>query len=259
VDIKTIIKNNVKNHRLRVAFPTGIKAEYAAAAGHFAVDHRPGTPVRGKDGRYWPEMQTLPMQSFVDVNDSVRGIALLNNSLTEYELREDERNTLYLTLFRAMGNMIVTWWEAVGVFSGKDGSQLLRTMEFEYSIYPHEGDWKQADVYGEAEKLNVPVAMYQISGSTAGTLPEKLGFLSVEPENLILSAFKKAEDRNSYILRLFNPTAEALSGKIKLAANIKEAFITNLDEERITGLQLKAGELFIEAESNKIITVEVVI
>ncbi len=259
VDIKTIIKNNVKNHRLRVAFPTGIKAEYAAAAGHFAVDHRPGAPVRGKDGRYWPEMQTLPMQSFVDVNDSVRGIALLNNSLTEYELREDEKNTLYLTLFRAMGNMIVTWWEAVGVFPGKDGSQLLRTMEFEYSIYPHEGDWKQADVYGEAEKLNVPVAMYQISGSTAGTLPEKLGFLSVEPENLILSAFKKAEDRNSYILRLFNPTAEALSGKIKLAANIKEAFITNLDEERITGLQLKAGELFIEAESNKIITVEVVI
>ncbi len=259
VDIKTSLKNNIRNHRLRLAFPTGIKAEYAAAAGHFTVDERPGIPVKDKDGMYWPEMQTLPMQNFVDISDGQKGMAFLNSCLTEYELKDDENNTLYLTLFRAMGNMIVTWWEAVGVFPGKDGSQLLRDMDFEYSIYPHEGDWKQANVYKEAESLNVPVSMYQVAGSTKGYLPESFGFLSVEPENLVLSAFKKAEDTNSYILRLFNPTDEKLQGKIKLAAEIKEAYYTNLNEERTGSVPVKDNNLVVDGGSNKIITIEVVI
>lgn len=259
VDIKTTVKNNIRNHRLRIAFPTGIKAEYAAAAGHFTVDERPAAPVKGKDGMYWPEMQTLPMQNFVDISDGEKGLALLNNCLTEYEMRNDENSTLYLTLFRAMGNMIVTWWEAVGVFPGKDGSQLLREMEFEYAIYPHEGDWKQAKVYGQAEGLNVPVAVYQVTGSTKGTLPPSIGFLSVEPENLILSAFKKAEDRDSYIIRLFNPTHETLKGRVKIPAEIKEAYVTNLNEERISKMEVESSSFMVEAGSNKIITVEFVI
>ena len=69
VDIKTSLRNNVRNHRLRVAFPTGIRAKFADAAGHFTVDSRPRTPQREPDGTFWPEMQTLPMQHFVDVSD----------------------------------------------------------------------------------------------------------------------------------------------------------------------------------------------
>ena len=121
VDIRTNVNNNAQNHRLRVAFPTGIKAEYAYASGHFTVDKRPAVPQKDAEGKYWPEMQTLPMQHFVDVNDGNKGLAVLNNCLTEYELRDDENKTVYLTLFRAVGNMIVTWWEAVGVFPGEDG------------------------------------------------------------------------------------------------------------------------------------------
>lgn len=257
VDIKTTLKNNIRNHRLRIAFPTGIKAEYASASGHFTVDSRPGIPQKGNDGKYWPEMQTLPMQHFVDVSDGNEGLALLNNCLTEYELKDDGNSTLYLTLFRAMGNMIVTWWEAVGSFPGKDGSQLLREMEFEYSIYPHEGDWEEGNVYKEAEALNVPVSAYQVNGITKGGLPQEYSFFSIEPENLVLSAFKKSEDRDSYIMRLFNPTGKKIRGGIKFAVELKEAYLTNLNEERARKLQVeKNNRIGIEAGSNKIITIE---
>ena len=190
VDIKTTVHNNAKNHRLRVALPTGIKASNACASGHFTVDQRPVKPVKDKDGKYWPEMQTLPMQHFVDVSDGQKGIALLNNCLTEYEVRDDENATAYLTLFRSMGNMIVTWWEAVGVFPKQNGSQLQRTMEFEYSIYPHDGTWDKGLVYREAEQLNAPVTTYQVTPHSSGTLPQEHSFLTVEPENLMMSAFK---------------------------------------------------------------------
>lgn len=258
VDIKTSMNNNIQNHRLRVAFPTGIQAEVASASGHFTVDNRPRVPGKGADGQYWPEMQTLPMQHFVDVSDGSKGLALLNNGLTEYELKDDEQSTLYLTLFRAMGNMIVTWWEAVGVFPDQTGSQLQRKMEFEYSIYPHEGNWEQGNVYAEAEKLNVPAAPYQVSGQTTGSLPEVYSFFSIQPDNLILSAFKKTEDRDSYIIRLYNPTSEDISGTIEFAAEISNAYDTNLNEVRQQPVPVERGrKIKVAAASQKIITIEV--
>ena len=215
--------------------------------------------MKDKDGKYWPEMQTLPMQHFVDVSDGMQGIALVNNCLTEYELKDDEKSTLYLTLFRAMGNMIVTWWEAVGIFPGRDGSQLLREMEFEYSIYPHEGNWSQGNVYTEAENLNVPVAPYQVTGQTSGTLPAKHSFFEIKPEQLVLSAFKKAEDGSSLIMRLFNPTDNEIHGDIQFTVGIREAYLTNLNEERLQSLKIEGNNhIEIDAGVNKIVTIEFV-
>ena len=258
VDIKTTLHNNARHHRLRVAFPTGIRADFANASGHFAVDSRPRTPRKDKDGKYWPEMQTLPMQHFVDVSDGKRGIALLNNCLSEYELRDDEHATLYITLFRAMGNMIVTWWEAVGMFADQTGSQVLRDMEFDYSIYPHAGDWAQGEVYAEAERLNRPPAAYQVTPHTLGALPPKHSFWSVEPSNLIVSAFKKAEDRDSCIVRVFNPTAKTLTGTIRFAAPVKKAWLTDMNETRKKAIPMaKPGVVEISAGPNKIVTVDI--
>jgi mannosylglycerate hydrolase len=259
VEIRTKINNNAENHRLRVAFPTGIKAEYACASGHFTVDKRPAVPQKGIDGMYWPEMETLPMQHFVDISNDYCGIALLNNCLTEYELKDDKNSTLYLTLFRAMGNMIVTWWEAVGIFPKQKGSQLQGEMEFEYSIYPHDGNWEKGNVYSEAEKLNKPLAPYQITQHSMGHLPEKHSFFEVKPENLILSAFKRAEDRNTFIMRLYNPTGNILEGQIRFEVPIKQAYLVNLNEEQLE--EIKVDEMHninIQVSTNKIITLEVI-
>ena len=122
------------------------------------------------------------------------------------------------------------------------GGQCLRTMEFEYSLYPHEGDWASAGLYPEAEKINVPPTSYITSAHDDGLLPDCHSLFSIEPENLILSAFKRAEDRESYILRIYNPTEEVINGEITLNVPFKKAFLTNLDEER-------QEELTVENES----------
>ncbi|MDU2670807.1 MAG: glycoside hydrolase family 38 C-terminal domain-containing protein [Clostridium sp.] len=258
VDINTKMTNNICNHRLRVAFPTGIKADNVCAAGHFTVDKRPATPKKESNGTYWPEMQTLPMQTFVDVSDSEKGIALLNNCLTEYEMCDDEKHTLYLTLFRAMGNMIVTWSEAVGEFDDQIGSQLQRNMEFNYSIYPHMKDWQESNVYVEAQNFNVPLGAYQVCGSNRGENPESLSFMSISNDKLICSSFKKAEDRNSYVIRVYNPTDYEQEGIISLIRNINGAWLCNLNEERQEPIScIDDKSLSVKAGSNKIITIEI--
>ncbi len=258
VDIRTEIDNTIRNHRLRVAFPTGIKAENASASGHFTVDERPRVPVKDANGEYWPEMQTLPTQHFVDLSNDGQGLAVLHTGMTEYEACGDENATLRMTLFRAMGNMIVTWWEAVGVFPDQDGSQLQRKMTFDYALYPHAGDWAAGEVYAEAEALNVPPAPFQVTASgRSGTLPPETSFYAVEPSNLVVSTFKQAQDRESCILRLFNPTAETIQGTVRLKASLKSAYLTDLNETRISELELlDDASAAIEAAPGKIVTVE---
>lgn len=258
LDISTSLKNNVNNHRLRVAFPTGIKAEFADASDHFAVTSRSSEPIRDKNGEFWPEMQTLPMQKFIDISDGKKGIALINNCLTEYEFKPDENNTLYLTLFRAMGNMIVTWWEAVGEFADQHGSQMNRDMVFEYSIYPHKGNWDEGKVYVEAETFNVPLAPYHVTGRHSGELAGKHSFMECDNKNLVLSAMKKSEDNENIILRFYNPTQEIQHGMISVHTNIKEAYLCNLNEEREKTLLVHDKYIEIDVKSNQITTIEVV-
>lgn len=231
--VHTVVKNCAKNHRLRVAFPTGIQTKTVDTAGHFCVDKRSAHPVKDADGMYYPEMQTLPMQMFADVSDGRRGLGIVNRCFTEYEMKDDQ--TLYLTLFRAMGNMIVTWWEAVGEFPGKDGSQLQRTMEFDYAVYPHRGNWEQAQVYEQAHRLNNSASVYQIMGDGNGNLPLEQSFLELSEKNIQISAMKKCEDRDNLILRLYNPTASTVCTKVRLTipgVTIRKVYECSLNEER---------------------------
>lgn len=259
--VRTVVDNNVENHRLRVAFPTGINAETVDTAGHFVVDQRPAHPVKDADGMFHPEMRTLPMQMFADVSDDKKGLGVVNNCFTEYEMKDDQ--TLYFTLFRAMGNMIVTWWEAVGEFPGKMGSQLLRKMEYEYAIYPHKGNWEEAEVYAEARRLNAPVMTYQVSGGKKGTMPLEQGFLKVGDKNLVISAFKKAEDRDSLILRVYNPTSKAITTDVNLTVPgiiVEKLIVCNMNEEPTEQIvEVAENQASVTVGVNEITTFEIIV
>lgn len=260
LDVKTKVCNTAQNHRLRVVLPTGIKTEQACASGHFTVDKRPVTQVCATDKEYYPEMQTLPMQHFVDVSDGTVGLAVVHNSLLEYEFTNDEQSHLYLTLFRSVSSMIVTGWRCVPFFPQQQGNYLLRDLEYEYAIYPHQGDFGEGKVYEQAERLNVPLSPVQTCAHTLGHLPQKMSFMSIEPENLILSAFKKSEDRHSYVLRVFNPLDKTIHGKINLSTSFNEVYLLNLNEERKIKLNTDdKNTISICIEHHKIISIEVVV
>ena len=257
LDIVTTVDNTAENHRLRVAFPTGLAADFSCAGGHFTVDKRPAVSTRDSEGRYFNEMQTLPMNRFVDISDGQNGLALFSNSITEFELGTDPCHTLYLTLFRAMGNMIVTGWECVGRFPKQKGSQLPGTMSFAYSLYPHTGDWSNG-VCPESRHYALPLCAYQTMGAEAGTLPPSQGFCSISNPALVVSCLKRAEDRPTSILRVYNPAPEEKQAEISFAFPIKAVWETNLNEKREKQLALKEPNRFsISCPSNKIQTFEI--
>lgn len=256
LDIKVEIDNNIKDHRLRVLYPTELKADYSYAAGHFGVDKRP--VMSKKSGKeYWQDMQTLPQQNFVDVTNGEAGLAFINNSLTEYELSDDGKATLALTLLRCVKNRICTERRAINDFPEQEGGQCQGRQTATYSLYPHKGDWNEGGVYKEAQNFCAGVPVMQTAAHKRGNIKPGSSLYGISNENLVLSAFKKCEDKDALILRFFNPTEQKQESVIVFANNIKSAYVVNLNEERQREITPDNNKLVISADKCKIVTLEI--
>ena len=89
-----------------------------------------------------------------------------------------------------------------------------------------------------------------------GTLPAARDYVRFDNEHIRMTALKKAEDRDTAILRLFNTTAEAVTLTAKVASTFQAAKLTNLNEAVEADLPLTDGELVLEIPPKKILTVE---
>lgn len=253
--VRTIIKNTIEDHRLRLLFPTKINTDFASSAGHFTVDKRTIKSGQSPEGYFYPGMQTLPMQEFVSVYDRSRGIAILTNSIGEYELMSDPDRTLAFTLFRSVENKICSEFRASGHFPEQKGGQCLREMIFEYAIMPHQGYWHENEVCREAASLNASPVYYQFSPHKGRGLPAySKSFYSVEPANIVLSALKIAEKDNSIIIRLFNPTDKSILATIKLAYPIDKVCRTNMLEEYKEAIDFSGNSFEFVFKKGKICT-----
>ena len=84
-----------------------------------------------------------------------------------------------------------------------------------------------------------------------------MGFVSIEPANLVMSAMKRAEDRGSLIIRVFNPTDKKIDGRISFWKEVRSAKLTNLNEEPYEDIEPKGNEIHLKVEKKRIVTLEV--
>ena len=73
---------------------------------------------------------------------------------------------------------------------------------FTYSLFPHQGDFREGRVIQAAYDLNRPLVGLGI-GSQSGTLPDTWSLASVDQENVVLEVVKKAEDNDDMIIRVY--------------------------------------------------------
>ena len=258
VEVRTRFSNNAERHRLRVMFPTQIAdAEYCYAETPFDVVERPIEP--GPESP-WHGIgrRTYPMQRFVDVNDGKNGLSIINDGIREYEVTQDPERTIAVTLLRAYEVSVCTSAAGWEIHPEMKLSQCPGDHEFRYLIYPHAGGWAEANVQGEADRLNVPVELAQ-TGAHAGDLPQRQSLLEIAPANLSLSALKQSEDGAAVVLRLHNATEEAIQGKITLFRKIKSAELLTLEEKPLKEVKPSGSSLDIEVGSRKIVTVKLML
>ena len=250
VDVVTEIENRVKDHRLRVLFPSDIDTDVAHAEGQFDVITRPIRPPKEWEGA----STFFPQRSWVDVNDGERGLTIINKGLPEYEVYDDEARTIALTLLRCVGRLSGGGDTPTAIQT--PGAQCIGKYRFEYAILPHKGTWLEARVWQQAHQHNVPMLAIQ-TGEHDGELPLEYSFVEISPPELIITAVKKAEDRDGLIVRFFNITDENIHEARVKVQKATSARTVNLNEEPHNDLIMEAdGSVVLDVPAKKIVTIE---
>ena len=194
--IRTEFNNNVRDHRLRMLFPTDLAAGTHLADSVFDVVERPDIP-----GKNWINPSICRrMQYFAAAEDGNGGLAVINRGLYEYEIIP-ERKQIAVTLVRSVGEM-GDW----GVFPTPD-AQCPGPVKAELAVYPYSDSSFRKNGCREAVQFQTDMPVFQIMNE-GGTLPERGSFLAGSGKGLAFTALKPSEDENALILRACNVTEE---------------------------------------------------
>ena len=255
LEVTTRLNNLARDHRIQVLFPTNINSDTVDACGQFDVLTRPVGSLN-EDGLIQPELASKPQLHFVDISNGSKGLAVLNTGLSEYEVNDTPSRTLSLTLLRCVRSLICTEFR-VGTERPQDrGSQCLGEHTFRYAIYPHAGNWDQAEVWQEAEMFAVGPRVAEFgTGGGEGILELEQSFLKVS-KNIRVSAVKQSDDGKALIVRLFNPAIENRQATITCFCQIKSAETVNLLEEKQIELSVAGQNIEVDVPAKKIVTVK---
>jgi len=122
---------------------------------------------------------------------------------------------------------------------------------FKYALYPHKGTWREAKSYKTALEFNNPLICIKASRHE-GSLPKEQSFLSVEPDNLIVTTVKKSDE--NILIRFYEAEGREAKGKLRFFKPIKSAWETNLLGEKGERADMKSGEVYLQAQPFEIVT-----
>jgi mannosylglycerate hydrolase len=251
IDIRTEVENRVRDHRLRVRFPTGVGAVESLAQSAFTLERR---SVQLPDGEDWIEAPspTMPTSGVVMVEGS--GLAVVGKGLHEYEVTAE--GDIYLTLLRAVGwlsrNDLQTRKGHAGPPYETPEAQCLGRHVFEYAILPYGGRGEESRAVLEAQRFFLPPLGMELQGAH---IKEGQGsFLQVEPPEMIVSALKVTEKGEALVLRLYNLLPEPVEGKLRLGFEVRRACEAGLNEEDLQALEIHDSELAFHARGGEIKT-----
>lgn len=228
------LDNAARDHRLRLRIATGTTATTVWADGHFDVLERPLRPTSGSDWFQIPPPSNH-QRRFVAVSDGSRGLAILNRGLPEYEAFPGSGDTeLAVTLVRSVG-----WLSRSDLGSRPQGAgpalptpeaQCLGKHTFHLAFYPFGGPWWQSRLQATAQAFTTPPMT-----SPGHTLNPPAGLLELTGP-FDLSAVKRAEERDSLIVRIANPSPVGATGNLRFARPVSGCYRTRLDETRVESL-----------------------
>lgn len=73
---------------------------------------------------------------------------------------------------------------------------------FRYVIAPHMGGWREAGIVRKAQELNLPCPSVTETYHQ-GAMPQRMGSITIDAPNVLLSSFKRAHSGDGYVIRFY--------------------------------------------------------
>ncbi len=226
IRIRTTVHNTVKDHRLRVLFPSHVNAEMSFAETPYALVERPiAIPEESLE---WHErvVPEKPFTTFCGLQDGHGGLAIIAPfGLHEYEVLDTESRTLAVTLLRSFYKTVQT--------AGEPEAELQQDLDFEYLIYPFNGPFDPVHAAWLAAEAQTGVQTH-----FTVELPDDTSYVSMEKGDAVVTAMKPADDGDGGIIRLWNPTNDDVQDLFRFVKPLKYLAVCNLNEEIIEEVKL---------------------
>ncbi len=217
VDLEVAVENRAEDHRLRLLFPSGSPASAFQAATTFGAESRAPGPLPSEDWIH-PAPATFPAQGWVHAG----GLTVVAPGLNEAEV--DAEGAIALTLLRCVGDLsrhdLRSRPGPAGPGNATPLAQCPGPLRARLSLFAGE----DAAAARAAELGLRAVAAGDAPLLEAGTASLELS------APLVLSAWKPAEDGDGTILRVLNPSGEAVAGRLLLPPGTSEVSAVRLDE-----------------------------
>ncbi|CAM7272722.1 mannosylglycerate hydrolase [Enterobacter intestinihominis] len=249
IDVEARLGNHADDHRVRVLIPTPFTADTVLADTQFGSLTR---PVQDEAMANWQEEgwkeAPLPVWNLLNyavLQERRNGMALFTEGLREFEVTGERQKTFALTLLRGVGvlgkeDLLLRPGRPSGIKMPVPDSQMRGQLTCRFSLFSFNGTPVSAGVAQQAKSWLTPVHCYNKIpwdamklNRASFTTPCSYSLLTLAPNGCVLSALKKAEDRDEMILRLYNP-AETCSGDVALSVNreVQACCETDMNEVR---------------------------
>jgi alpha-mannosidase len=246
VDIENDIDWHEKHILLKAAFPLAVTSKFATYEIPYGAIERLTTRNNS-----WEKAQfEVPAMRWADLSGAgpdgkVHGLSILNQDKYGYDAAG---NVLRLTLLRS------PLWPDPDADQGHH--------HFHYALYPHAGTWKDAMTVRHGWEYDYPLQAVVTTGHS-GSLPAEHSFASVSPENVVLTAVKKAEDQNGLgvnglIFRAYEWAGKDSVAEFDVPPGATGATVTNLMEEpQGDPLTMDGDTIKVPIKHNEILTIRV--
>jgi alpha-mannosidase len=204
-----------ETHRLlKVAFDWNVTADSATYEIAYGAIGQPTAPrTQAERAKY-----EHAGHRWADLSGPDFGVSLLNDSKYGWDTRG---HTMRLSLLRAP-----LWPDSLA----DRGPQ-----RFQFAVYPHTGDWRAALTERRGQEFNWPLLAAPEPGH-GGVYGHSWSFATVAAENVYVTALKRAEDSDAWVLRLVEWHGRPATTTLAFGRRIARVRIANLLEDPAAAL-----------------------
>ncbi len=258
LDLKVLLKNTLKESRIRICFPVETDADELFVNRQFDVHKIPfmDTGLSVDEKRDIHKHMNGMISSGMDVVDAKSNInfkwidipvisgrrspveeslGIINRDNFEFEIRnnEGEGRVVEFTLLRSVGwnaradlltRNINAGWEIYTPDAFCFGEYM-----FSFSVLPHSGGWEKGRLQAEVDKKDADVLSF-VAGKQKGFLPCEYSLFKTDAKTIVVSEITNAEKNSSRISYvLYNPSENTESIVFTFNPVVKSAFIADLN------------------------------
>ena len=252
LEVRVTVDNQADSHRLRLLVPGQEHEGFSVSDNQFGMIRRPvrDEAMDGWEKEGWSERpdSIYPFLSWVS-GCGERGLAVLTNSVREYEMTGPDYGVLAVTLFRSVGvlgkeGLLRRPGRPSGIKMETPDSQLRGSHTYEIALTAcrdHLARTAKEYVTPFISYNKMPYNAMKLNPAEA-KVPYAYSLLRETEGRVVLGALKKAEDEDKLIARFYNGGGEKVPVRLKdengdLAVDVVKLNETDVLSRHVTGVQ----------------------